>query len=90
MEPAQLWIQENCNMQRAHELLQSTKNVELRTLKAGVYFLLVGWALIVLVRKLSPRSKLFRPRSPDPEKSTDITTYGEKRMKPTDRVPGSK
>jgi hypothetical protein len=32
----------------------------------------------------------MRSRSPDPEKPTDITTYAAKRMKPTERPPGSK
>jgi hypothetical protein len=35
-------------------------------------------------------SLLMRSRSPDPEKPTDITTYATKRMKPTERPPGSK
>lgn len=32
----------------------------------------------------------LRPRSPDPEKPSDVANFAEKRMKPTDREPGSK
>jgi hypothetical protein len=43
------------------------------------------------IRKNAQRATLlFRSRSPDPEKPTDLTTYAAKRMKPTERPPGSK
>lgn len=43
------------------------------------------------IRKDGPKASLsLRPRSPDPEKPTDVTTYAAKRMKPTERPPGSK
>lgn len=43
------------------------------------------------IRRSVPKATLsLRSRSPDPEKPTDITTYAAKRMKPTERPPGSK
>lgn len=43
------------------------------------------------IRKTGPKASLsLRPRSPDPEKPTDVTTYAANRMKPTERPPGSK
>jgi hypothetical protein len=43
------------------------------------------------IRKNAPKATLStRPRSPDPEKPTDVTTYAAKHMKPTERPPGSK
>ena len=42
------------------------------------------------IRKSVPKATLSsRSRSPDPEKPTDVTTYAAKRMKPTERPPGS-
>ena len=43
------------------------------------------------IRKKPPSAALiFRSRSPDPEKPVDVTTFATKRMKPTERPPGSK
>lgn len=43
------------------------------------------------IRKNALKATLsIRSRSPDPEKPTDVTTYAAKRMKPTERPPGSK
>jgi hypothetical protein len=43
------------------------------------------------IRKSGAKASLsIRSRSPDPEKPTDITTYAANRMKPTERLPGSK
>jgi hypothetical protein len=43
------------------------------------------------IRRNVPKATLSsRSRSPDPEKPTDVTTYAMKRMKPTERPPGSK
>jgi hypothetical protein len=43
------------------------------------------------IRKSGARASLsIRSRSPDPEKPTDVTTYAARRMKPTERPPGSK
>lgn len=42
------------------------------------------------MKNVSKATLSLRPRSPDPEKPTDVTTYATKRMKPTERPPGSK
>lgn len=42
------------------------------------------------IRKKVPKASLSsRPRSPDPEKTTDDATTRETRTKPTERPPGS-
>jgi hypothetical protein len=55
---------------------------------------ILGATLYVVGRQIrksgAKASLLMRSRSPDPEKPTDITTYAAKRMKPTERPPGSK
>lgn len=57
----------------------------LASLVAWVY---LGQALIRWHKSNAP-FPFMRPRSPDPEKSTDVDTFAEKRLKPTDRPPGS-
>lgn len=42
------------------------------------------------IRRHGTKSYLtLRPRSPDPEKPSDITSFAERRMKPTEREPGT-
>ena len=99
MDTSKSWIKRNCNMDRVMELSHYAESHELDALKTVLYSLLVFGLVVLLVRtatqKLSDwrKTKTYNrlpPRSPDPEKTTDVTSYAEKRMKPTDRAPGSK
>ena len=90
-----LWARENCNMERVRQVAASANLERLLTVKAVPYALLALAAIALLVRyvkdkQAQPKAWLKgRPRSPDPEKPTDVNTFAEKRMKPTERPPGS-
>lgn len=100
MENIKVWIRDNCDVNKLKHLdleklkaSATNRNLGAQDGKNAVYALLVLAVIILLVRAAIARknasgSILLRPRSPDPEKPTDVTTYAEKRMKPAERPPG--
>lgn len=96
METTKLWIRDSCRIERLQHAVESAGLERLLTVKAVPYLLLALAAVTLLVQfvrdkqRRQPRTWLkSRPRSPDPEKPTDINTFAERRMKATDRPPGS-
>lgn len=95
MESAKLWVRDNCNMERMRHVVGSAGLESLLTVKAVPYALLALAAVTLLVKYFRETERRpgawlrSRSRSLDPEKPTDVTTFAEKRMKPTDRAPGS-
>lgn len=99
METAKRWLHDNCNGQKLQEWTeQSVEHVRPLLTPRNAYILIILFGVIYLAAKRlltqnpKPHSWLrIQPRSPDPEKkSADINGFAEKRMKPTDRPPGSK
>lgn len=92
MESAKLWVRDNCNMQRFRQVAEHPGVRKALSLKTPWVVLFIA-TCVLLVRYTGARQKQAwkggRPRSPDPEKPTDLTTFAEKRMKPTERPPGS-
>jgi hypothetical protein len=104
MEATTTWIQRHCNMDTIEDfgrkigtdrIVNAMGIRHIDSAHVVVYGAVVLAATLYLVgrqiRKSVPKATLSsRSRSPDPEKPTDITTYAAKRMKPTERPPGSK
>jgi hypothetical protein len=104
MEAISTWIQRNFHMDRVEDFskrIGTDKIIDaigidhVESLHLIVYGVVVLAATLYIVgrqiRKSGAKASLStRSRSPDPEKPTDITTYAAKRMKPTERPPGSK
>ena len=65
---------------------------QLLSVKAVPYVLLALAALALVVKYFQDKQhrSAARPRSPDPEKPTDVNTFAEKRMKDSERKPGSR
>ena len=90
-----LWVRENCNMERIRQAVESTDVENMLSIKAVPYALLTFAAITLLVKYIKDKqirpTTWFngRPRSPDPEKPTDVNTFAEKRMKAADRPLGS-
>lgn len=95
MESVQHWIRDNCNEQKLQELRSKVDDVAVDITPAHIYIFLLATGVVYLVakwtsKKQSTKSWLkIRPRSPDPEKSSDVAQFAEKKMKPSDRPPGS-
>ncbi|KAK4498298.1 hypothetical protein PRZ48_010956 [Zasmidium cellare] len=95
MEAIKHWIDENLNKQRIEELRKTLEQNGIRITPLHVYFLLLATGVVYLAAKWLLRQQTtkswlnIRPRSPDPEKPTDVTSFAEKRMKPTSRPPGT-
>ncbi|EMC95656.1 hypothetical protein BAUCODRAFT_148543 [Baudoinia panamericana UAMH 10762] len=81
-------------MDRLQDVLEFERLRRIVNVKTAPYILL---ALAVALLLRNYLSKQTRPktwlqstrRSPDPEKPTDVNTFAEKRMKPTEREPGT-
>ena len=88
MELTTDWLREQCNGNKMQQISQN-----LLTVKAVPYLLLALAAVLLGIKYLQDQTKRkqtsTRSRSPDPEKPTDIATYASKRLKPTEREPGS-
>lgn len=91
MEPAKQWVKQNCSVEKVignikpSQLLEEKKLVfGLITLSASIYLLNA-----IITRFRRSRTGSVRPGTPDLEKPTDITSFAQKRMKPTDRAPGT-
>lgn len=103
MESVSTWVQRNCRMDTAEALgkklgtdklikAMGTENIDSAHLV--IYGAIVSIGILYLVgrqlRKTVPKAPFAsRPRSPDPEKPTDLTNYAVNRMKPNERPPGS-
>lgn len=89
MESARLFIRDNCKIDRVQHAAAS---LDLRTLlnaKAIPYVLLALATVALAIKHFKDKQqRSIRSRSPDPEKPTDVNTFAEKRMKPTERPPG--
>ena len=104
MEATTTWIQRHCNMDSIDDFgkkIGTDRVVNAMGIQHvdSAHVLLYGAVILVAalyligrqIRKKAPKATLStRPRSPDPEKPTDVTTYAAKHMKPTERPPGSK
>lgn len=92
MAALQLWLQDNLNEQRLEELRIKLEEYGINVTPAHVYFFVLATGVIYLATKWAFKKSGTRPwlkihpRSPDPD---DVTQFAEKRMKPTDRPPGS-
>ena len=98
MENAKIWIRDNCSLDKFKAIAEHTANERLKgpdNVKVLAYAVLAIAGFTYLVYTLLSRRKhtksylKLRPRSPDPEKPTDVTSFAEKRMKPAERPPGS-
>jgi len=82
-------------MERLQQVTESAGVEKMLTVKAVPYAVAILAAVVVVVKSLQNRRERpktwfkSRPRSPDPEKPTDLNTFAEKRMKATERPPGS-
>nr|POE93594.1 hypothetical protein CFP56_19606 [Quercus suber] len=76
-------------MQAMHELFRTPLNFGLLDVKPLVYCFITIGVILVLFRKFRQQPELLQSQSLDPELSTNVTTFAEKRMKPTDRPPGT-
>ena len=96
------WLESNAVMEKAMSTFRGfdakawTGRIDLGRIDArlAIYGLFVLAAICYLatkhIRRHGAKSYLtLRPRSPDPEKPSDITNFAEKRMKPTEREPGT-
>jgi hypothetical protein len=104
MEATSTWIQRNCHMETVEDFgkrMGTDKIINAIGLDHvdGTHVIVYGAVILAAtlylvgrqIRKSGAKvSFSIRPRSPDPEKPTDVTTYAAKRMKPTERPPGSK
>ena len=92
MESAKVWTRDNCKMERLQHAASSMNMQQLLSVKAVPYVLLALAALTLLVKYFKDKQhrSVARPRSPDPEKPTDVNTFAEKRMKDSERKPGSR
>jgi hypothetical protein len=104
MEATTIWIQRHCNMDSIEDFGRKIGTDRVANAMSiqhvdSAHVLLYGAVILTAtlyligrqIRKNAPKATLSsRPRSPDPEKPTDVTTYAAKRMKPTERPPGSK
>ena len=102
MEAASTWVRRNCRMDMLDDVWKKTGLDKLNEainiqhvngshlLCYGVFVLVAALYIVGRHMKNVSKSTLsLRSRSPDPEKPTDVTTYAAKRMKPTERPPGS-
>ena len=103
MEATTTWVQRNCNMNTIEDFgrrIGTDKIIDAMGIQHidSAHIIIYGAVILAAtlylvgrqIRKSVPKATLSsRPRSPDPEKPTDVTTYA-KRMKPTERPPGSK
>lgn len=103
MEATSTWIKRNCRMDTVEafgrkmgtdKLVDAIGVEHIDSAHLVLYGVVILTAALFLVgrqiRKNGPKATLsLRPRSPDPEKPTDLNTYTAKRMKPTERPPGS-
>lgn len=95
MESAKVWLRDNCKMERVQRVAESAGMQKLLSVRAVPYVLLAVAVVALLVKFVNDRQKRprtwlkGRPRSPDPEKPTDMNTFAEKRMKASERPPGS-
>lgn len=104
MEATATWIQRHCDMDAIEDFgrrIGTDKVVNAMGIPHVDSAHVVLYGAVVLaatlyligrqIRRNAPKATLSsRSRSPDPEKPTDVTTYAAKRMKPTERPPGSK
>lgn len=104
MEATTTWIQHLCNMDSIEDLgkkIGTDKIVNAFGIQHvdSAHILIYGAVILAAtlyliarhIRKhASKATPSSRSRSPDPEKPTDITAYAAKRMKPSERPPGSK
>ncbi|KAI7239206.1 glycosyltransferase family 22 protein [Hortaea werneckii] len=88
-EPMKRVWGEYCLLKRKKKA--SPERERLLSVKAVPYVLLALAALTLLVKYIKDKQHLSvaRPRSPDPEKPTDVNTFAEKRMKDSERKPGT-
>ncbi|KAK4574100.1 hypothetical protein LTR86_001861 [Recurvomyces mirabilis] len=88
MDSAITWIRKQCDSEKMQHVSQ-----HLLTVKAIPYLLLALAAILLAVKYIQDHTKRTQNsahrRSPDPEKPTDVTTYATKRLKPTEREPGT-
>lgn len=103
MEATSTWIQRNCQMDTieafgkrmgVNKLVDAIGIEHIDSAHLLLYSAVILTATIFLIgrqiRKNGPKATLLlRSRSADPEKPTDLNTYTAKRMKPTERPPGS-
>jgi hypothetical protein len=95
VEHGRLLIRNNYNAARTKMLVEDFRIEKVFNVKTVPYTLLALAGLVLLVKYFSQRSRRpktwlkSRPRSPDPEKPTDVNTFADKKMKPTERPPGS-
>ena len=92
MDSAKVWARENYKMERLQQAASSVDLQQLLSVKAVPYVLLGLAALALLVKYFQDKQhrSAARPRSPDPEKPTDVNTFAAKRMKDSERKPGSR
>lgn len=80
------WLQEHCD---AYGLPFFTKTIYDRPVNAVVSLVFFIGVLYVTFKPFNGlKTDIWakaRPQSPDPEKSSDVARFAEKRMKPTDR-----
>ncbi|KAK5138054.1 hypothetical protein LTR08_005852 [Meristemomyces frigidus] len=95
MEATKLWVRENCDLEGVRGVVASVGMERVVGVRAVPYVLLALAAVTLLVkfvRDNQARAKTWlqgRRPSPDLEKPTDLNTFVEKRMKPTERPPGT-
>ncbi|TKA74083.1 hypothetical protein B0A55_05224 [Friedmanniomyces simplex] len=96
LEATKLWIRDNFGMERVQRLAESIGLKNMLSVKVVPYALLALALVALMVKFLNDKSErsrpwlTSRPRSPDLEKKpTDVNTFAEKRMKPTNRPPGT-
>lgn len=79
-------------MERLQHAASSMNMQQLLSVKAVPYVLLGLAALTLIVKYFQGKQhrSAVRPRSPDPEKPADVNTFAAKRMKDSERKPGSR
>ncbi|RMZ12610.1 hypothetical protein D0860_02921 [Hortaea werneckii] len=91
MDSAKVWARENCKMERLQHAARSMNMQQLLSVKAVPYVLLGLASLTLIVKYFQDKQhrSAVRPRSPDPEKPTDVNTFAAKHMKDSERKPGT-
>lgn len=103
MEATTTWLRRHCSMDTVEKFgkkMGTDKIVNAMGVQHvdGAHIIVYGAVILAAalylvgrqIRRSVPKATMsLRSRSPDPEKPTDVTTYAAKRMKPTERPPGS-
>jgi len=96
MESAQLWIRDKHILEQLQYLRHTMKENGYLTTNSFPYLMLALALSLMLIKVFKGRDSrpgawlIRRPRSPDPEQTTDVNSLTEKRSKSSDRKFGSK